>query len=239
MDDFLSQQASLNPAGLYRSPDGGLSLIPAGPYGPGELESNDELGLLSSSNPTPPLHHPGITEPQDSEEYPCLRDPHRVYMCPPLFKVEAFHTEPYQRASSSYAFDDNGSLTESIRVGQGISALGFRSQRESHRARHLQSHQGIWGGNPPSRKLAYPAQVAGIYFDRNYGPTTLLGEQNSKPSCPTCGKKLHAMKAVNRHWDDLHSIPQKCPYLNCNGMLTGKRKLKGHLYRHHNGVSPP
>jgi hypothetical protein len=54
-------------AGLYRSPDGGLSLIPAGPYEPGELGSNDELGLLSSSNPTPPLHHPGITEPQDSE----------------------------------------------------------------------------------------------------------------------------------------------------------------------------
>jgi hypothetical protein len=130
------------------------------------------------------------------QEYPCLRDPHRVYMCLPLFKVGAFHTEPYQRASSSYAFDDNGSLTESIceqhascsrdsffvltllGVGQGISALGFRSQRGSHRARHLQSHQGIWGGNTPSRKLAYPAQVAGIYFNRDYGPTTLLGEQS-------------------------------------------------------------
>ncbi|KAH9977163.1 hypothetical protein BGW80DRAFT_838184 [Lactifluus volemus] len=169
-------------------------------------------------------------------------------MCHPHFTAGAFHTEPYQRASSSYAFH-NGSLTEALCVRQGISMLGFRPQREWHRVRHLQSHQSVWEGNTPRGKPTYPAQVSGSF----HGPTTPLEQRkppialnhdtemgkDSKPSCPDCGKKLHATKAVNRHWDDLHSIPQKCPYLNCNGMLTGKRKLKGHLYRHHNGVSPP
>ncbi|KAH9977157.1 hypothetical protein BGW80DRAFT_1249932 [Lactifluus volemus] len=131
MDDFLSQQASLNPAGLYRSPDGGLSLIPAGPYGPGELEGNDELGLLSSSNPTPPLHHPGIREPQASE-----------------VRCRTRHIGAW------------------VSVTEGVSPRSPSSEPSGH-----------LGGNTPSGKLAYPAQVAGSYFDPGHGPTTPLGQQ--------------------------------------------------------------
>jgi hypothetical protein len=130
-------------------------------------------------------------------------------------------------------------------VRQGISVHGFRSQQEWHRALHLQSRQGIWDIDhspmtlPVQRSESSQSQSTAQHQLTLIEPPhdTEMG-QDSNPSCPACGKKFHAMKAVNRHWDDLHSIPQKCPFLNCNEMLTGNRKLQSHLRRHHKGVSP-
>ncbi|KAH9963429.1 hypothetical protein BGW80DRAFT_1351780 [Lactifluus volemus] len=62
----------------------------------------------------------------------------------------------------------------------------------------------------------------------------VLVDQRWKVLCSICDTVFHSRKAFNRHFDDKHSDPKKCP--ECDLMIVGKRKLRAHFDRDHKDV---
>jgi hypothetical protein len=179
---------------LYRSPDGGLSLIPARPDEPGESKCNDRLGVFSSPDAALPSQHTVNRRHeerlQEMKHYPSI----------------------YRHVSIMNALQElpaHGPMTPPVQQGESS-----QSQSAS------QAHQ-----HTSAESLVASNQDVEVSQDPRF-------------SCPVCGKKLHSVGTVNRHFDDIHSAPKKCPYPDCNVMCIGKRKLHSHLDRHHKGVFP-
>jgi len=76
----------------------------------------------------------------------------------------------------------------------------------------------------PPQQAASPAK---------WGRDVLVG-QKWKVLCSICNTVFYSRKAFNRHFDDKHSDPKKCP--ECDLMIVGKRKLKAHFDRAHKDV---
>jgi len=51
--------------------------------------------------------------------------------------------------------------------------------------------------------------------------------------CRFCERNFHAVKALNRHMDDIHSEEKKCYHVDCTFTYIGKRKLENHLIKRH------
>ncbi|KAH9958079.1 hypothetical protein BGW80DRAFT_1377375 [Lactifluus volemus] len=51
--------------------------------------------------------------------------------------------------------------------------------------------------------------------------------------CRFCERNFHAVKALNRHMDDIHSEEKKCYHVDCDFTYIGKRKLENHLVKRH------
>ncbi|KAH9958083.1 hypothetical protein BGW80DRAFT_169539 [Lactifluus volemus] len=67
----------------------------------------------------------------------------------------------------------------------------------------------------------------------------LKRRQDPKAWCFHCNRSFHAIKALNRHMDDIHSGKKSCSYPKCNFTYTGKRKLRAHLQNAHDKAPPP
>lgn len=245
-DDFLTLLGPFDP----RKPTENNQLAgPALPSQHPDIRGNEEL--LAEVQYYSSIHcRVGIENPP--QEYSLLHDPHLVHTdsaasaagpldvqpCPTVPLCERLASLPNENffftltliaVGRNIREDNSGPPTFPTQISGTSNHGPMTPQAQQGESSHLNRHLKLTNILVP--ELEYP-----VTLNNDIEPET--GQESKLRRCPECGKYFCSMGVRNRHRNDVHSVPQKCRYAECNAELKGKRALKRHLSLYHKGVLP-